>query len=256
MPTLRDLQLDFAAQVYDNEARGLDAHVHANGLTGARRLQVYRNNHISSLAEALRAVYPVLHRLVGDEFFTHLAASYVNAHPSRSGDLHEFGAQVPEFVATFPRLAALPYSRDVAVLEWSYHEVFHAADHVPLDLTRLPSVAPQRYGELKFKLHPASRLLETPYPVLRLWQVNQPDYCGGLQVDLRSGGDRMLVIRRALDVEFELLDRGGYAFLLALRDGMDFATASDTASAVQPDFDVGSALRDFVSRQAIVDFAL
>ena len=62
MLMLRELQLDFAAQVYDDEARGMDTRLRANGLTGARRLQVYRNNHLSSLTEALRAVYPVLFR--------------------------------------------------------------------------------------------------------------------------------------------------------------------------------------------------
>ncbi|MBI3774831.1 MAG: putative DNA-binding domain-containing protein, partial [Gammaproteobacteria bacterium] len=184
----------------------------------ARRLQVYRNNHASSLTEALRAVYPVLHRLVGDEFFMHLAVSYVNAHPSRCGNLHGFGAQVPEFVAGFPGLEVLPYVRDVASLEWSYHEVFHAADHAPLDVARLAVIAPPRYGELKFSMHPASRLLESPYPVLRIWQANQPDDGGDGVVDLHSGANRLLVIRRALDVEFELLDRGDYAFLSALRD--------------------------------------
>jgi len=256
MPTLRELQLDFAAQVYDNEARGVDTRLRANGLTGARRLQVYRNNHVSSLTEALRAVYPVLHRLVGEEFFAHLATHYVRAHPSRCGDLHEFGAQAPELVAAFPGLEALPYVRDVASLEWSYHEVFHAAEHAPLDVARLASIAPPRYGELKFSMHPASRLLESRYPVLRIWMANQPDDGGDGVVDLHSGGNRLLVIRRALEVEFELLDRGDHAFLSALRAGKDFTTASDAASAVQSDFDVGAALRDFVARQVVVDFAL
>lgn len=256
MPTLRELQLDFAAQVYDNEARGVDTRLRTNGLTGARRLQVYRNNHVSSLTEALHAVYPVLHRLVGEEFFAHFATHYLRAHPSRCSDLHAFGAQVPELVAALPGLEALPYMRDVAGLEWSYHEVYHAADHAPLDVARLASIAPPRYGELKFSMHSASRLLESPYPVLRIWQANQLDYDGDGVVDLQSGGNRILVIRRALDVEFELLDRGDHAFLSALRDGKDFATASDAASAVQPDFDVGAALQDFVSRQVVVDFNL
>ena len=256
MPTLRELHLDFAAQVYDTEARGVDTRLRANGLTGVRRLQVYRNNHVSSLTEALRAVYPVLHRLVGEEFFAHLATHYVRAHPSRCGDLHEFGAQAPELVAAFPGLEALPYVRDVVSLEWSYHEVFHAAEHATLDVARLASIAPQRYGELKFSMHPASRLLESRYPVLSIWMANQPDDGGDGSVNLHSGGNRILVIRRALDIEFELLDHGGHAFLSALRAGKDFATASDAASAVQSDFDVGAALQDFVARLVIVDFAL
>ena len=256
MQTLRELQMAFAAEVYDGVDRGLDALIHSNGLSAARRLRVYRNNIVSSLGDALRAVYPVVQRLVGEEFFDHLASQYLQAYPSRCGDVREFGEQMPVFIATFPALAMLPYLHDVACLEWSYHSVFHAAHQAPLDLARLNTIAPEYYEKLKFQMHSASRLLESPYPILRIWQVNQPDFSDDVEIDLSAGGDRLLLIRRELDVEVEVLSNGAYALLAALRDGNDVASASGAALVAQPDLDLGTAFQYFVLHHVLVEFTL
>lgn len=256
MQTLRELQIGFAAQVYDDEACGIEQLIRTNPLPGSRRLRVYRNNITSSLIDALRAVYPIVQRLVGEEFFEYLARQYLHAHPSRSGHLGEFGEHMPSFAGASPELETLPYLHDVASLEWSYHLVFHAAHHAPLDLARLGAIPSERYEELKFHLHPACRLLESRYPILRIWQVNQIEYSGDAQVDLAANGDQLLIIRRELDVEIESISSGAYALLAALREGDDFIAANGKAIVAEPELDVVAAFQYLVSRQVLVDFAL
>ncbi len=146
MPRLRELQLGFAAALLDGAGDDFARHVRAVGLTGARRLQVYRNNTVLNLTGALAAVYPVTRRLVGEGFFQYTAACYIARHPSRSGDLHEFGEHFPLFLQSFAPVAALTYLPDVARLEWAYHQVFHAASHPPLDLAALARVPAERRG--------------------------------------------------------------------------------------------------------------
>ena len=139
MPGLRELQLGFAAAVLDDAGDGFARHIRAAGLTGARRLQIYRNNVALNLTGALEAAYPVVRRLVGEEFFRYAAARYIARHPSRSGDLHEFGESFPAFLETFGPVAGLVYLPDVARLEWAIHQVFHAASHPPLDASPQPA---------------------------------------------------------------------------------------------------------------------
>ena len=55
MLKLRELQLGFAAAVLDDEQNGFEQHIRAAGLSGARRLQIYRNNTLLSLTGALKA---------------------------------------------------------------------------------------------------------------------------------------------------------------------------------------------------------
>ena len=71
------------------------------GLDAARRLRLYRNNLFESLTAALAAVYPVTQQLVGEDFFRALARRFIPAFPSRSGNLHDFGAELPAFIRGF-----------------------------------------------------------------------------------------------------------------------------------------------------------
>ncbi|NMQ19699.1 DUF2063 domain-containing protein [Candidatus Competibacter phosphatis] len=95
MLALHELQRRFAAAVLDSDSSGFEHHIRAAGLSGARRLRVYRNNTRLGLTGALEAVYPVVSKLVGEGFFRYAAAEYIARHPSRLGDLHEYGGFFP-----------------------------------------------------------------------------------------------------------------------------------------------------------------
>ena len=63
-----------------------------NGSDPARRFGVYRNNVIVSLVGALGDTFPVVRRLVGDDFFDAMAGVHVRAHPPASPVLAHYGA--------------------------------------------------------------------------------------------------------------------------------------------------------------------
>lgn len=257
MLRLRELQLGFATAVFDGKQNGFDRHLQAVGLSGIRRLQVYRNNRLLSLTGALKAVYPVVNRLVGDGFFDYASAQYIAHHPSRSGDLHEFGQFFAAFLETFAPATELVYLPDVARLEWAYHQIFHAARHSPLDLAALAQVPTSRQGELHFQLHPAARLLESAFPILRIWQVNQNGYTGDPTVDLTEGGIKLLALRHEnLEIEFQVLEDGEFSLLCALAEGRAFATACEQALAAQPSFDLPACFSRHILQGAWVDFHL
>ena len=125
MRALRETQEEFAAALLGGGAHRFD-----------RRLQVYRNNVFVSLLQALADVYPVLVRLVGRDYFDQAARRFVREHPSRSGNLHDFGSELPGFLGRLPEAASLPYLPDVAALEWAWHEAFHAGDAPALEAAR------------------------------------------------------------------------------------------------------------------------
>lgn len=257
MLRLRELQLDFAAAVLDGEQNGFDRHIQAAGLSGSRRLQVYQNNALLNLTGALKAVYPVVNRLVGDGFFEYASAQYIARHPSRSGDLHEFGQFFAAFLETFTPAAELVYLPDIARLEWAYHQIFHAAGHPPLDLAALAQVPANQQGSLRFQLHPAARLLESAFPILRIWEVNQDNYAGDPSVDLTLGGIKLLAFRREnLEIEFQALEDGEFSLLSALTEGFAFATACERALAAQPSFDLPACFSRCVLQGVLAAFHL
>ena len=256
MPSLRELQTAFAAGVFGDTAGDVTDHIISRRFSGARHLQIYRNNTFTSLTGALQAVYPVVTRLVGEEFFRYTAHEYIRRYPSTSGNLHEFGQEFAGFIAGFPSVSALVYLPDVARLEWAYHQVFHAAEHASLALNALATVPQDKYAGLKFKPHPACRLLASDYPILRIWQANQPDYSGDNAVDLSLGGVRLLVIRRQLTVEIEPLGAGEYALLQSLASGHNFEQACETTLEVEAQFNLNSCLQKHILGATLADLLL
>jgi hypothetical protein len=212
------------------------------GVAAERRLQVYRNNLHASLGAALAAVYPVLVRLVGNAFFRQLARAHIERHPSRSGNLHEFGVHLPAFLKTQASLSELPYLSDVAALEWAGHEVYHEADDSELDFAALGALSDEARTRLRLHLQLASRFVASAYPVLSIWKANQPGAEEGASVSLDEGGVRLLVARSGFEVEFRVLDAAEDRWLRALGEGRTVAAALQSALEVDSAFDLGATL--------------
>jgi hypothetical protein len=240
--SLRELQRAFARALTEPPSPQAAALVVAAGIPAERRLQVYRNNFLVTLQGALAAVYPVVRRLVGEGFFDHVARRYAREVPSTAGDIHAYGASFPLYLAQLPQTQGLPYLPDVARLEWTYHRVFHAADAHALGMECLANVPAERWSSLRLAVSPASDLLRSPYPVLRIWQVNQEDWHGEQTVHLDAGGDDVLVLRQGSGVELLALQPGELELLAALTNGTPLEQALDAALAVAPAFDLGVSL--------------
>jgi hypothetical protein len=179
-------------------------------------VSIYRNAIFANYRKALAATYPVVQRLVGVPFFNTAVDAFVRENASTSGDLNVYGDVFGNFLAGYPYAQDLPYLPDVARLEWAIDAANRAADHIadPASvLAELAAVAPERLAELKLRLAPSCRLVHSEYPILRLWQTNQPDWDGDDAVDLDAGGDALLVRRGAEGVTLAALPPAEFAIL-------------------------------------------
>jgi hypothetical protein len=253
MPSLRELQQDFADAVLGPP--GLSpAFAASSSDTGAERLAIYRNALFANYRGALSATYPVVKRLTDAPFFHAAVDAFAHAHPSTSGDLNLYGDAFARFLAAYPPAAQLPYLPDVARLEWAIDEAQRTPDapRVPEAVLAALSIAPaQRLPALELPLEPSCRLIRSTYPILHLWQVNQPDYQGDTRVSLDEGADRLLVRRDADGISLQRLAAGEFAWLAALADASTLAAAIDAAQAADPDFDLGSTLRAHIQAGTI-----
>jgi hypothetical protein len=255
MPSLREAQRGFtAAALFGDTSPITEIGIVAGALGAAERVAVYRNNVLANYRKALAATYPVVRRLVGGPFFDAAIEAFVRAHPSTHGDVNRYGGELARFLAAYPPASALAYLPDVARLEWAIDQAGIAADAEPLDLEALTAVPVDAFGALRFVLHPSARIVVSPYPVLRIWQVNQPDYTGDDRVDLGEGGDALLVWRTVDDIAIERLAAGEHAFLAALAGNARLTVAAERAAGTEASFDLTDVLRRHVAVQAIVAF--
>jgi len=254
MHSLYELQTAFADAMLERDASGIDQIV--RGEDGQDRLAIYIGNVYHNLREALRAVYPVVEKLVGAPFFDHAANCYIRANPSRSGDVQRFGHTFPTFLAGFPPAAPLGYLADTAALEWLVHEVFHAADHAPLALSQLSSLAGAQCATLRFSLHPSCRLFASSFPVLKIWEINQAEAKRDESVDARAGGDLLLVRRVGFAVDIQALSAAEFAMLQALHEGNTVDDAYELALRENPAFALGEFIERRILDSTLVGFDL
>ena len=172
---------------------------YAVGFEGERvqkRFNVYRNNVISSLMEALAQGFPFVCRLVGEDFFKAMARDYARAHPPLSPVMVYYGADFPEFIASYTAAHSLPYLCDVARLEYARREAYFAKDAVLLSADWATKEEPSTLYGLKLDLHPSLRVIESVYPIYDLWAK----YHGELDKALGKNGQTVLVSRPQFEV--------------------------------------------------------
>ena len=252
MLSLPELQQRFVAAILDGEGAEFASEIDAvaKGPGALERLGVYRNNWREGFRKALASGFPVLARLVGPDYFRQLALEFLAAHPSRSGDLEHIGAPLPAFLERRFADSEYAYLGDVAALEWACQQVLAAADHVAATADTLHALNPAGYGALRFRLHPAARLLASPFPVSRIWLANQP--AAEIEtIDLASGGEQLLVRYAASGLELHRLRRGEFALAQALAPGGELGDALATAQDAAPDSDLASGLHRLLAIGAL-----
>lgn len=239
----------FGAALLDPGQPAPDGLVGPDGLNAPKRFNVYRNNVIVSLTDALGESFPAIKALLGEDYFKALARAFVMDHPPVSPVLIWYGEDFPDFVEAFPPLEAYPYLADVARVEWAWLQAYHAADDDPLDPSALGALPPDAIGDTRFVKHPAAQVLSSDWPVWDLLRANRFERGTDVPVDLGEG-QSVLIARPALGVETVLLRPGADLFVRALFGGTSLAEAAAAAQESCPEFSLSDSLSDCLSNGA------
>lgn len=191
-----------------------------HGAPTTKRFNVYRNNVVVGLRDALSVGFPAIRSLVGDTFFDAMAAEYARSEPPSSPIMPAYGAGFSAFLENFPPAASLPYLADVARLEYTMRMAYHAADAAPVatDTLKDPSVFLKRVT-----LAPAVHVVASPYPIddIRRAALGGPQPTGTAQ--------DVLITRPDFDPVMTPFAAGTAAVINALRDGASLAEAIELA---------------------------
>jgi hypothetical protein len=256
MPELLELQTDFAAALRDRD-RVVDAGRWLAGDAAAvdRRMAIYRANMVAAADKALSSACPVIRQVVGEEFFHGLAREYQRATPSTSGDLTDFGSTFAEFLASFEHTQSLPWLPDLARLEWAAHRAYGSADAPDWDADALASVAPDRQAAIRFRWSPGLAVIESAYPIVRVWTIHRPGYAGEFSVDWDLA-ETALVARDGFTVGVVECPAADAAFLAASLAGAPLGDATAAALRRHSGFDLGALLGRALAARLICGFDL
>jgi len=253
MRSLAELQQRFARSLCAPEGAAPEFDVAGSG-PPSERMDIYRRAVRANYRKALGATYPVVRRLLGESAFPDAVDAFVRAHPSASGDLNDYGDAFGTFLAQHPSTTALPCLPDVARLEWAIDEVNRAADDASRPeqlLDALAAVPPDRLPDMTLRLTPRCRLVESSFPIMHIWQTNQPGCESDARVPADAPGHTVCVRRDPDGIVIERLAGGDFAWLAALGNGATLAAAIDAARSADPDFDLGRALHAQIANGTI-----
>jgi hypothetical protein len=239
---LAELQNSFAQYLRSPAGESADSRlveqVRRQGLAAEPRLSVYKYNLFTRLIEALVATYPAVLRLVGAEFFRFAAQEYIASSTPRSPTLLEYGATFPEFLRDFAPAASVPYLADVARLEYLYLESYHAAEAVSGTAEDLQAILAGQRSDAGIHLHPSARLMSSPFPVSRIWEINVRPTPIDDQIEIPGESEHLLIVRPQAVVEVRRVAFGAHAALAAFARGASLREAQSAASTAEPALDL------------------
>lgn len=251
-PSLRSVQSHFLDALYDGDPDVVAALIDGAGLDVQARVRVYRNSGLLTHTETLRTTYPAVLALVGEDFFESAAMLYRRAHRSTSGNLQDFGAEFPAFLASFPNAQSLTYLTDVAKLEWLRQEAALAVASAPLRSAALQEILVTTNGMLRLELHPSVRLFASRHAVLTLWRYAMA--ADGQRLQLPAEGEQLVLWRSGAEVAMASLDAASFACICALSRGMPIDDAHHEALALDPDFAWSTCIGTLLSESLITAF--
>ncbi len=131
--------------LYNKSPDNLARHLKENlPVTVNNGLRVYQINNHSALISAVRSIYPLSQRLIGDSGFQNILQQYIYHHPLQHNDLNLYGLDLPDFVKPLCSgegiLSEVPYAVDLMQIESALHNAYYAdPNHIHDNITRIDS---------------------------------------------------------------------------------------------------------------------
>ena len=139
--------------------------------TAGGAMAVYRNTVFHGAVEALRANFPVVEQIIGEEMFEHVAVDFASTCPPRDPVLALYGAEFADWLTHQKWISDLSYLPDVARVERLHVECLLATDRGPASLEEAMRISWHTNGRLR--LHPALRFSWLSTPAMSIWLAHQ-----------------------------------------------------------------------------------
>lgn len=209
----------------------------SSDLSARERLAIYARMYTLRLEETLSLDFPAVRTHLGDSAFEDAARRYVTERPSRHFSLNHLGHDFADWLSstTGPtRFHAVAV--ELAKLERSVTETFHAPADPPIDPSALQSTPPDRFLDVRFE----------PVRAMKLWRFEHEvnAYVSAVKALNTTGEKDVEIALPSLDpnptyvlvhrpddwVRRRDLDPAPYRLLCELVDGRRLGDALDAAS--------------------------
>ncbi|MCV2401802.1 DNA-binding domain-containing protein [Marinomonas sp. C2222] len=213
------------------------------------RMNVYRNNVVVSLVDALGDIFPVSRTVVGEEFFHAMARVYVMENQPNSPVISEYGGNFSDFIRQFEPAKGVPFLADLAALEYAMltltnSEEFETLEHEAISQAFSSVEDP---SGLTLSLPPTTQILESPFALGSLYRAHFSDDQQSLnQIDINKA-EYLLLVKSHLYSQLHVLSRDEALFIKGLTQNKNLEEALPESET----FDLGEVLAKLIQWKVI-----
>lgn len=205
----------------------------------AKRFDVYRNNVVVSLMDALQAKYQSLYAILGNENFTKVSRIYVAENPPNSAMMQTYGDNFSNFIEKFQPLKNSPFLVDLAKVESAWIKAFHALDAAPLAPEALSEFDPEKLMELRFETHPSAHLIKSDFAIADLFNQRFADKAEDIDINIAQN---ILITRPEFEMQLFSIPDDLFVFLIELKERRTLGLAAQESFSNNPEFDLQGAI--------------
>ncbi len=245
----KDLLLSPAAENIDAQFAGL---FESSDIALRERLQIYRNNVVTSLGKALTGNFLLLEKLAGREFLNATARAYIMEQPPTESYLVPYGSDFGEFIERRGAAKNFPWLADIARLEVFINLSTHAPDDAPMLTTDMAKIPPKILENFHLKVRKSVFFLKSRWPLTKIREFCLDD---GTEIPSLVSKGVFLMIHRAdsspIDVKVVELPESEYEFMKKL-NAMPLGPALEETMGAYPDFDFQTTLQRHITLQTLL----
>jgi len=200
---------------------GIEALIRGDDRVGAAgRVEIYAGMYFNRLLEGLREDFPGLLKMLGESDFRDLTREYLRAHPPSRPSIFHLGCFMADFIRDDPAGGGRPqFASDLARLERTLIEVFHAADVSVIDEAAMRRVPVEQWPAMRVRLVPAVAMLDLRW---RVGETLSRVEAGGFeesQLAPEEHANTIMVWRKDGRVFYREIDDAERAGIIQARDG-------------------------------------
>ena len=228
-------------------------------LSATERLEIYANAYFYRILDCLKQDFPVTLATLGPDDFHNLITAYLIEYPPTEPSISYAGRHLAQFLRHDSMRAMFeerPFIADLARLERTLIEIFHAADTEPLSAKTMRSVAPDDWSALAMRTHPALAIVDCEWRVDQLLREVETA-AGEVDQTLSAPAQEpvtVLVWRQNSRVHYRPLQSPERAALEVARAGASFAMICERIAASCGEHDqLGSDQAESVDPVALIN---
>ena len=215
---LNELQHNFLNWVTDGDQSIHPAITDSKQSPRDVRLAIYKDAYVLRLQEVLEDDFEMTAQLCDD--WDAVSHAYIDAHPSTSFSVQDFGAGFPQFLQDNPTLSQAGLLAEMATFEWAMLQSFLAKDQSLLTMEHLQQLNETTWPAARFCFAEHVYVVAHHWSVGTMWQGEQGD---------RDELQYTLVWRQNRETYFQLLTKTEAKLAPLFQESLPFAKLCEQA---------------------------